>query len=122
MVLHIGIKTMDNKVESTTQLVANCASRLYFTANIAVFIPAGMAASNTDTPAINSGTPAHLHPINTNAGITINLSAENMSVVLSTIVLISPSARITPMSNMVIGVEHAPRLERVPLIAVGSCI
>lgn len=111
---------MDNIVVSTTHFVANSASRLYFTARMAVVVPAGIAARSTETPATKSGTPHNLHPINTPKGISINRKIENFIVVIVIIVLISPSARMTPMSSMVNGVEQLPKLDSVLLSTVGS--
>lgn len=44
-----GIVINDNNVEIKTNLTANLESPLYFSANIAVVVPAGIPAKTTET-------------------------------------------------------------------------
>jgi len=48
--LHRGVVSKETSVEKITRLVAKAASPLYLEARMLVVAPAGIAASNTQTP------------------------------------------------------------------------
>lgn len=66
MELVINENAVDIKIIST----ANLESPSYFSANIAVVLPAGIPASTVDTAITNGATLNKVHPNKTNIGIT----------------------------------------------------
>ena len=70
--MHItGIVTSDNTVDKNTHLTANPESQPYFSARIAVVVPAGIAVSITATDVASGARPRSLHENNTSDGSKI---------------------------------------------------
>ena len=92
---------MDNRVDSTTHLVANSASLPYLAAKMAAVAPAGMPVIMTATPAATESSPSSRLHANAAPGSSTSLKIPKPAVVLLIIVLTSTSARIVPIINIV---------------------
>lgn len=68
-----GIVINDNAVDKKTISTANLESPLYFSARIAVVLPAGIPASTVATAVTRTGNLTITHPNKTSNGISINL-------------------------------------------------
>ena len=72
MIIHNkGIVINDKAVDKKTISTASFASPAYFSANIAVVVPAGIPAGTVDTAVTNGGISIKTHPKRTNNGIKI---------------------------------------------------
>lgn len=68
-----GIVNNDNAVDKKTISTANRESPLYFSAKIAVVLPAGIPAKTVATAVTSVGNEHKTHPAKTSNGIIINL-------------------------------------------------
>ena len=67
-----GIVNNDNAVDKKTISTASLESPLYFSAKMAVVLPAGIPANTVATEVTNGGNEAKVHPAKTTSGIIIN--------------------------------------------------
>ena len=70
----------DSSVLTSTQAEAYSASPPYFSAKIAVVLPAGMPASTTHTPVTSASNCARRHTSSVSSGMPIRRTAQKYSV------------------------------------------